>query len=102
LYKEKSSQTYTHTHSIVSFNNFDKEVFWFLQPANLIFMMRKCCCCISVHVGSFVLGFVGLAVAAIELTVLLPYLLDFQEFNPLQENLPTIRYVGAIPSASPY
>jgi len=50
--------------------------------------MRKCCCCISVHVGSAILGFIGLIMCALELVVLLPYIFHVDEdvFNPIEAN----------------
>ncbi len=57
--------------------------------------MRKCCCCISVHVGAAILGFIGAVICALELVVLIPYLLDVDEnvFNPIQENLDHTFYI---------
>jgi len=51
--------------------------------------MRKCCCCISVHVGATILGLIGFLICLLELAVLVPYLLeiDKETFNPIQENL---------------
>lgn len=51
--------------------------------------MRKCCCCISVHVGSAILGFIGLMMCAAELVLLLPYLFKVEEFNPIEDNQAT-------------
>jgi len=48
--------------------------------------MRKCCCCISVHVGSAILGFIGLMMCAAELVLLLPYLFKVEEFNPIEKH----------------
>jgi len=48
--------------------------------------MRKCCCCISVHIGAVILGTIGLAICLLELVVLIPYLLNIQEFNPIGDN----------------
>lgn len=52
-------------------------------------MSRKCCCCIPIVVGAAILGVIGLLFCALELTVLIPYLLDVdvQTFNPIKENL---------------
>ena len=55
--------------------------------------MRKCCCCISVHHGAAILGFIGTVICALELVVLIPYLLNIDEFNPIQENLDQIFYI---------
>lgn len=57
--------------------------------------MRKCCCCISVHVGASILGFLGLLVCALELVLLIPYLLeiDIEVFNPIQKNIDQIFYI---------
>jgi len=56
--------------------------------------MRKCCCCISVHVGSVILGFIGLMLCALELVVILPYLFNIDEkvFNPIKKNEKEILY----------
>jgi len=55
-------------------------------------MSRKCCCCIPIVVGAAILGVIGLLLCALELTVLIPYLLDIdvQTFNPVKENLDRI------------
>ncbi len=57
--------------------------------------MRKCCCCISVHIGAAILGFIGALICALELVVLLPYLLEVDEdvFNPIKENLDQVFYI---------
>lgn len=57
--------------------------------------MRKCCCCISVHVGASILGFLGLLICALELAVLIPYMLevDPDTFNPIQDNLDDFKYI---------
>jgi len=55
-------------------------------------MSRKCCCCIPIVVGAAILGVIGLLFCALELTALIPYLLDVdvEIFNPIKENLNTI------------
>lgn len=57
--------------------------------------MRKCCCCISVHVGASILGFLGFLICALELAVLIPYMLDLdpETFNPIKENLKNFKYI---------
>lgn len=55
--------------------------------------MRKCCCCISVHVGSLLLGILGLLICALELVVIIPFLLDCEEFNPIEENSRQFFYI---------
>ena len=49
--------------------------------------MRRCCCCISVHAGSVILGIVAVVLAGLELAVLIPYLLDLEGFNPIGDNM---------------
>lgn len=49
--------------------------------------MRKCCFCISVHTGTIVLAVLAMILAALELTVLIPYLLGSTDFNPIQHHL---------------
>jgi len=51
--------------------------------------MRRCCCCISVHVGSVILGLVAVVLAGLELAVLIPYLLDLEDFNPIGKHMDT-------------
>ena len=57
--------------------------------------MRKCCCCISVHVGATILGLIGFLICALELAVLVPYLfeIDPEVFNPVQQNLEDFYFV---------
>ena len=55
--------------------------------------MRKCCCCISVHAGAFVLGLLGALMAAAELATLVPFLLDLDGFNPIRDNLEHFFYI---------
>ena len=57
--------------------------------------MRKCCCCISVHVGSILLGVIAVLLALLELAVLIPYFLDIdvEEFNPIKENQKNVEYL---------
>ena len=57
--------------------------------------MRKCCCCISVHVGATILGFLGFLICAVELAALIPYMLDIdpETFNPIKENLDDFKYI---------
>jgi len=56
--------------------------------------MRKCCCCISVHVGAAILGFIGLMICLLELVFLIPYIfdIDMKVFNPIKENQETILF----------
>ena len=49
--------------------------------------MRKCCFCVSVHTGAVVLGLIAVVLAALELSVLIPFLLEIQDFNPIQKHL---------------
>ena len=49
--------------------------------------MRRCCCCISVHAGSVILGIVAVVLAGLELAVLIPYLLNLEDFNPIGDNM---------------
>ena len=51
--------------------------------------MRRCCCCISVHAGSVILGIVAVVLAGLELAVLIPYLLDLEGFNPIGNHMDT-------------
>ena len=62
---------------------------------NFRFKMRKCCCCISVHVGATILGLIGFMICALELVVLVPYLveIDTDVFNPVQKNLEDFYFV---------
>ncbi len=55
--------------------------------------MRRCCCCVSVHAGACVLGILGVVLTLLELIVLVPYLLEVDSFNPIQENLKSMFYV---------
>jgi len=57
--------------------------------------MRKCCCCISVHVGAAILGLLGLTICAVELVVLVPYLLGISPdvFNPIEKNMEQAFYI---------
>ncbi len=57
--------------------------------------MRKCCCCISVHIGAAILGTLGLIISLLELVVLIPYLLelDVETFNPIQKNLDSTSFI---------
>lgn len=55
--------------------------------------MRRCCCCISVHAGSVILGIVAVILAGLELAVLIPYLLDLEEFNPIGNNMDTAKKI---------
>ncbi len=57
--------------------------------------MRKCCCCVGVHVGAVILGILGVLLAALELAVLIPYLLgvDEETFNPIKQNTDHIFYI---------
>jgi len=52
-------------------------------------MSRRCCCCIPIVIGAAILGVIGLLFCALELTALVPYLLDIdiETFNPIKENL---------------
>lgn len=45
--------------------------------------MRKCCCCVSVHLGTVILGCLGILVAAIEMVILIPYIFGTEDFNPI-------------------
>ncbi len=70
----------------------NKEVLFFSSPGSCrlwVPRMRRCCCCVSVHAGSVVLGLLGVVLAGLELAVLIPYLMDVDpdEFNPIQGNL---------------
>ena len=56
--------------------------------------MRKCCCCISVHTGTIILGVMGILISLLELVPIVPYLLDLEGFNPIGENLKEMQYVG--------
>jgi len=51
--------------------------------------MRRCCCCISVHAGSVILGIVAVVLAGLELAVLIPYLLNLDGFNPIGHHMDT-------------
>jgi len=55
-------------------------------------MSRRCCCCIPIVVGAAILGVIGLLFCALELTALVPYLMDIdiEVFNPIKKNLETI------------
>lgn len=48
--------------------------------------MRKCCCCISVHIGAAILGVIGIAICLLELAVLVPFLFNIDEWNPIKDN----------------
>ena len=53
----------------------------------------KCCHCIPLHVGAIIVGIFGLLICAVELSVLVPYMLNF---NPdiSQKNLLNIQNFG--------
>ena len=57
--------------------------------------MRRCCCCVSVHAGSVLLGLLGVILAGLELAVLVPYLVDVdvRDFNPIKANLHDFFYI---------
>lgn len=57
--------------------------------------MRKCCCCISVHIGAALLGTIGFIICAAEIVVLIPYLLNVTDlqWNPIQKNLDQIFFI---------
>ncbi|TRY71213.1 hypothetical protein TCAL_08716 [Tigriopus californicus] len=55
--------------------------------------MRKCCCCISVHGGSIFLAILGITLCLLELVPIMPFLLQWKSFNPIQENLSHASYV---------
>ena len=55
--------------------------------------MSKCCCCINVRTGALILGIIGVLLAAVELVPLIPYLVEWDEFNPIGENLEKFFYV---------
>jgi len=42
-----------------------------------------------VHVGSVILGLVAVVLAGLELAVLIPYLLDLEDFNPIGKHMDT-------------
>ena len=50
--------------------------------------MRKCCCCVSVHVGAAILGSIGLMICCLELVFSIPFIFDFDidVFNPIKAN----------------
>lgn len=54
--------------------------------------MRKCCCCISVHVGAIFLGILGVLLILGELALLIPYLLNMDGFNPIGNNMNSALY----------
>ena len=53
--------------------------------------MRKCCCCISVHHGSVLLGLVEVLLAALVLLLCVPYVLE-QDNNLIEKYSETIFY----------
>jgi len=55
--------------------------------------MRRCCCCVSVHWGAACLGLLGVLLAALELAVLVPFLMNDESFNPIEEHLNSVLYV---------
>ena len=55
--------------------------------------MRKCCCCIPVIGGAVALGVIGILICLAELVVIVPYLMELDEFNPIKDNLENIYYV---------
>merc|ERR1711981_1448451 len=50
-----------------------------------IIIMRTCCCCIPVNAGAMILGIIGFFICALELVGLIPYQLQLNEFNPIQD-----------------
>ena len=57
------------------------------------FVMAKCCCCINVRTGALILGLLGALLAAAELVPLVPYLAEWDQFNPIKENLEQFFFV---------
>ena len=55
--------------------------------------MSKCCCCLSVTTGAKILGLIGILLGAAELVPLVPYLIESDAFNPIEENIERIFYV---------
>lgn len=55
--------------------------------------MAKCCFCIDVRAGALVLGLLGFLFAVVELVPLVPYLADWNGFNPINKNLETFFYI---------
>lgn len=55
--------------------------------------MRRCCCCVSVHTGSIILGVLGILLSLLELVPIVPYLAEYDGFNPIQENMKEFTYV---------
>ena len=47
--------------------------------------MRTCCCCVPVNVGAMILGIIGFSICALELVGLIPYELQLNVFNPIQD-----------------
>jgi len=56
-------------------------------------MKSKCCCCIPNRFASVVLAISGLLLSLLELAVLLPYIFQVEEFNPIQEHLNDFYYI---------
>ena len=94
--RQRVAKTYTSSPAKVNTKRKGREDL-FTQPKFVFFRfkMRKCCCCISVHVGATILGLIGFLICALELAVLVPYLfeIDPEVFNPVQQNLEDFYFV---------
>ena len=55
--------------------------------------MRTCCCCIPVLGGATFIGILGILLALAEMTPLTTYLIDFDGFNPIKENMESFMYI---------
>ena len=64
---------------------FKKNFFLEFQISTNIIIMRTCCCCIPVNAGAMILGIIGFFICALELVGLIPYQLQLNEFNPIQD-----------------
>ena len=59
----------------------------------IYFEMARCCCCVNIRTGALILGLLGLVLAVAELVPLVPYLGDWNGFNPIKENLQNFFYI---------
>ena len=55
--------------------------------------MRRCCCCIPVLPGAVVLGITGILIGCGALAILIPFLVNWDVFNPIGNNVNEMLYI---------